>query len=251
MSYLREKLRKFGWWRFGVVAARLLWERLYRKDHYFLFRRSADSFHASKESGFRAVPITEESIARFAGTFPFRAGKFLRRLRGGLQGFFYLKGDGTPVGYNWYVVHADYYEPAYGCTIHLGEHEAYLLDGFVLPERRGSTVTGQGFAHTQRAVRDCGAKTIFSLADKNNPAGWKLHLHLGFEIVGCLEVTRFFTWFKRPCTVDPGGQMSPEILAAIKRHARRRPWASPGEPRSAGLAGAAPDGLLQPAPEPS
>ncbi len=228
MNYLRAKLRKFGWRRFAVVAWRLLRERLCRKDHYFLFKRATAPFHAPKPSTLRAFPITPETIARFSRTFPYRPESFLRRLARGMHGFFYLREDGAPVGYHWYVLHADYYEPAYHWTFRLGEHEAYVLDGYVLPERRGLSTTAQGVAYTQDQARERGARTFFSVADKNNTASWKLHLHLGFEVIGCLEVTRVLNRAIRTRQVDPAPHTGPEMLAAIERHARRKPASQTG-----------------------
>ena len=224
LCYLREKLRKLGWRRFGVVACRLLWERVYRKNYYFLFQRSSDPLHLPRHSALRAVPITVENIAAFSRTFPYRPEKFLRRLSRGLRGFFYFREDGAPAAYHWYVVGKDYYEPVYLWTFHLGEHEAYILDGYVLPERCGSIATAQAMAYTLSTARERGAETIFSVTDKNNVASWKLHLHLGFEIVGCLEVTRLFTRAVRARQVDFRQHVGSEMQTAIEHYTRKKSW---------------------------
>ncbi len=222
MSYLRDKVRKFGWRRIGVVAGRLLRERLYRKDCYYLFQRTGAPFRPPREMDLWVVPITAESTERFAQTFPYRPARFLRRLALGVRGFFYLKVDGTPLAYHWYVAGTDYYEPVYGWTFHLGKGEAYVFDGYVLPEHRGSSVTGQGFAHTANAARERGAETIFSVADQNNLASCKLHLHLGFELIGCLEVARILTRAIHAAPVGYGLHLGPEMMAALDRNARRK-----------------------------
>ncbi len=222
MSYLKEKLRKFGWRRLPVVACRLLWERVYRRERYFLFKRAAGPCHVPKQAPLRAVPITAETAERYASTFPYRPAKFLHRLSGGVHGLFYLREDGTPLGYHWYVVGADYFEPAYGWTFHLGEREAYVLDGYVLPGHRGAPTTAQGFAHTLNAARECGAEAIFSLADQTNWASCKLHLHMGFDIAGCLELTRVFNRPMHTRPVDYRLHLSPEMMEAMNRSARRR-----------------------------
>ena len=114
---------------------------------------------------------------------------------------------------------ADYYEPEYRWTIRLREREAYIFNFFVLPEHRSSIATALTLAYTLNTARAHGAETIFSLTDKNNRASWKLHLHLGFEITGCLEVRRIFTRAVCAHLVDPNQHAGPEMLAAMNRRA--------------------------------
>ncbi len=228
MSYIAQKLRKFGWRRLGVVACRLIWERIYRQDRYFLFQRSSEPLPLPRQSALQAIPITMETMQTFSRAFPFRPDRFRNRLARGLRGFFYLREDQTPVAYHWYVVGADYYEPVYHWTFHLGEREGYIFDGYVLPERRGSIVTAQGLAYTLSRARECGAETIFSVTDKNNATSWKLHLHLGFEIVGCLEVTRLLTRAVHARQVDFRQHVSPEMLAAMTHYAQKKARSAPG-----------------------
>ncbi len=222
--YLRAKLRKLGWRRFGAVASRCLGQFMCRKDHYFLFQRPSEPFHLPKLSALRAVPITVDNLQTFSGTFPYRPEIFLRRLSRGLRGFFYLKENDVPMAYHWYAVGQDYYEPVYRWTFRLGEHEAYIFDGYVLPERRGSITTAQALAYTVNTARERGAETVFSVTDENNAASWKLHLHLGFEIVGCLEVLRLCSQPVGARQVDFGQYVRPEMHAAMDHYARKKSW---------------------------
>jgi hypothetical protein len=220
-DYVKEKLRKFGWRGLFAAAYRLALERLYRKDHYFLFSKATETFKLSKPTTLLAAPISEENTILFAPTFPYRRRIFLDRLSRGLHGFFYMREDGSPMGYHWYVLGRDYFEKSYRWTFHLQKAEAYLFDGYLIPAGRGSSFAVQAFAHTQSALRRLGVEKMFSVSDKNNSASWRFQLHLGFEIGGCLEVTRLLTRAVSARTVDHRQFISAEMRATIDRHARR------------------------------
>jgi hypothetical protein len=222
MAYLNEKLRKFGWRGFVAVGSRLALERVYRQSHYFLFSKATESARFGKPMTVYAVPIQQENAIQFSPLFPYRQRIFLRRLAEGLQGFFYLRDDGEPMGYHWYVLGRDYFEQHYRWTFRLEKNEAYLFDGYLLPAGRGSSVAAQAFSHTQAAVQKRGVEKMFSVSDRNNAASWRFQMHLGFEIMGCLEVTRLFTRAVRARRVDPGPLMSAEMRETSQRYARRR-----------------------------
>lgn len=221
MDYLKEKLRKFGWCGLVTVGCRLAWERIYRKEHYFLFTRITETFKPPKPTTLCATSINQGNTIRFAHAFPYRPRVFLRRLSRGLRGFFYLREDDSPMGYHWYALGQDYFEAHYRYTFHLEKKDAYLFDGYLLPSGRGSAIASQGFSHTQQALRDLGVERIFSVSDKNNAASWRFLLHLGFEISDCIEVVRVFTRALRARHVDHQSHISAEMRAAINRHSRR------------------------------
>lgn len=222
MAYLTEKLRKFGWRGLVAVGSRLALERVYCKSHYFLFRKATESARFCKPLSVYAVAINHENALQFAPLFPYRARVFRQRLSVGLHGFFYLRDDGEPMGYHWYVVGRDYFERRYRWTFRLETAEAYLFDGYLLPAGRGSSVAAQAFAQTQAAVRRLGVEKMLSVSDRNNTASWRFQMHLGFEITGCIEVTRVFTRAVRARRVEPGPLVSPEMREMMDRLTRRR-----------------------------
>jgi GNAT superfamily N-acetyltransferase len=231
MGYLKDKLRKFGWRGFIAAACRLAWERTFRKDHYFLFSRTMETFKLPKPTTLSAVPINAQNTILFAPTFPYRPQIFLRRLSRGLHGFFYLREDGSPMAYHWYVLGRDYYETHYHWTFHLEKSEAYLFDGYLVPAGRGSAIAAQAFSHTYAAARELGVEKLFSVSEKNNAASWRFHLHLGFEIGACIEVTRIFTRALGARVVDARPHISDEMRATMNRHSRR------GDPEEALISG--------------
>jgi ribosomal protein S18 acetylase RimI-like enzyme len=220
MDYLKDRLRKFGWRGLAAVGCRLAWERIYHKDHYFLFTRVMETFRPPKQATLRAIPIDRENTIRFAPLFPYRPRVFLRRLSRDLRGFFYLRVDGSPMGYHWYALGQDYFEAHYQWTFHLEKTEAYLFDGYLVPSGRGSAIAAQAFSHTQNSLRELGVERVFAVSDRNNTASWRFLLHLGFEISGCLQVMRIFTQAFLAQEVDRQSHISAEMRDAINRHSR-------------------------------
>ena len=221
MDYLKDKLRKFGWRGFVAAGCRLARERIYRKDHYFLFTRITETFRSPRPTLLRAAAINKENTIRFAAVFPYRPRIFLRRLARGLRGFFYLREDGSPMAYHWFALGQDYFEAHYQWTFHLEKTEAYLFDAYLVPSGRGSAIATQGFSHIHEAMRELGVERIFSVSDKNNAASWRFLLHLGFEMSGCIEVTRIFTKAVLAREVDYRPHISAEMRSSMNRYSRQ------------------------------
>lgn len=124
------------------------------------------------------------------------------------------------MAYHWYSISRDYFEANYQWTFHLEKTEAYLFDAYLVPAGRGSAIAAQAFSHAHETVREFGVERILSVSDKNNAASWRFLLHVGFEITGCIEVTRIFTRALHAREVDHQTHISAEMRSTMNRYSR-------------------------------
>ena len=104
--------------------------------------------------------------------------------------------DNIIVGYMWFAT-KDVHLRDVSYHLRLQEGEVFQVEGFVLPDRRGTLMMLDGTKFAHEYFRKNGFKKILCLVDIEDNLNMKLHFKIGFEERGAiLHVKKFifFSW---------------------------------------------------------
>lgn len=186
----REVLREQGprslWFK-------LLGETVYRRMD--LFERQLDQPILQRTA---RVPVVIEvmSLADVDEYLAFRPGadraEVRRRLDAG-QWCFVARHQGRMVHACWAAA-GPVWIAYLGRDMELGSDEAYVYDGFTLPDYRNEDIAGQRYGHMLRFLREAGFRRTFAAAMPENTVAYRPIEKAGYRSVGMIGYVKLGPW---------------------------------------------------------
>lgn len=184
---------------------KLLGETVYRRMD--LFERSLDQPIQQLTA---RVPVVIElmSLADVDEYVAFRPradrAEVHRRLEAG-QWCFVARHEGRMVHSCWAAAGPVWIEYL-GRQMELGSDEAYVYDGFTLPDYRNENIAGQRYGHMLRFLRDAGFRRTFVAAMPENRVAYRPIEKAGYRSLGVIGYVKLGPWrrdFRRALSSSP------------------------------------------------